>query len=321
MLFRSAAPLPQPQAVVEASITPLPLGAPLNQDDLEISGLAWKGDSLVILPQYPSRYAPEGHYQLYALSREEIERARTADAPEPLQPTPIPIQTLGISDQVPDYEGCEAITFVNGRVYVLVEARREDGMHGFLLTGDASVLDPLRIDVGTPHEIPAQAPLANMAYEALTMWKDTVLTFYEANGAHVNPTPAAHKFTQVAEPVGAVPFPTLEYRLTDATAVDDEGRFWVTNYFYPGEQEILEPAPDSLRLRHGTGPTHGASDIVERLVEYQYQGTRVVRTDTPPLWLKLDGTSGRNWEGVARLGDGFLVATDQYPHSMLAYVE
>jgi hypothetical protein len=166
-----------------------------------------------------------------------------------------------------------------------------------------------------------QATLQNMAYEAAVVWQDTVFAFFEANGANVNARPQVYRFNRDAEPVDALPFPTLEYRLTDATTMDAGGRFWGTNYFYPGERDVLHPATDSVRVRHAAGTTHRASDVVERLVEFQYTGTRIIRTDTPPLWLTLGGGTGRNWEGVARFGNGFLIATDQYPRTMLAYVE
>lgn len=306
---------------VEADIVSLPLGAPLNQDDMEISGLAWKGDTLVVLPQYPSRHTSDGTFQAYGLTRTDIEHARTSASAAALQPIPIPIRPRGLRRDALSYEGCEAIAFANGRVYVLIEAHRNDIMRGFLLTGSAPSTDTMTVDVRMPHVIPAQAPLANMAYEALTVWHDTLLALYEANGGQVNPKPKAHQFNAAAEPVGAIPFPALEYRLTDATSVDADGRFWVTNYFYPGERDVLVPATDSLRLQSNIGATHDTSDVVERLVEYEYRGSEIVRTETPPLWLKLDGGTGRNWEGVVRFGNGFLIATDQYPHSMLAYVE
>lgn len=305
----------------EVEIVSLPLGAPLNHDDMEISGLAWKGDTLVVLPQYPSRHTSGNTFRLYGLARTDIERALAAASPDSLQPTSIPIYSQGLRRAAPSYEGCEALVFANGRIYVLIEAHRDGAMRGFLLTGEASSLDSLTVDVSMPHVIPAQSPVPNMAYEAMTVSHDTLLAFYEANGAQVNPRPEAHQFNAAAEPVGAVPFPTLEYRLTDATSMDANGRFWVTNYFYPGERDVLSPATDSLRLQHAIGATHDASDVVERLVEYQYRGSAIVRTDTPPLWLELGGGTGRNWEGVVRFGDGFLIATDTYPHSMLAYVE
>jgi len=46
-------------------------------------------------------------------------------------------------------------------------------------------------------------------------------------------------------------------------------------------------------------------------------------TDSAPIQLTLlsDGTA-RNWEGVAKLDDrGFLLATDKFPDTILAFVQ
>jgi hypothetical protein len=58
---------------------------------------------------------------------------------------------------------------------------------------------------------------------------------------------------------------------------------------------------------------------VERLVEYRYTPRGIRRTDTPPLWLEL-AADGRNWEGLVRFADGFLLVTDTFPKTLLAYV-
>jgi hypothetical protein len=120
-------------------------------------------------------------------------------------------------------------------------------------------------------------------------------------------------------PLGPVSFPTLEYRLTDATALDADGRFWVINYFYPEDRDLLRPGVDSLALRYGRGASHRASSV-ERLVEFRYAPSGVTRTETPPIWLRLDPQTARNWEGLARFRDGFLLATDRFPATILAYV-
>src|SRR5690606_30124468 len=116
--------------------------------------------------------------------------------------------------------------------------------------------------------------------------------------------------------------PALEYRLTDATAPDPDGRFWAVNYFFPGDEPVLRPAADSLALAHGLGWTHRRHRAVERLVELRHDGERIVRTRRPPIQLELLGDDRpRNWEALARLGTrGFLVATDTYPETILAFV-
>ncbi len=288
---------------------------------MEISGLAWHGDTLVVLPQYPSRRTGTNGRQLYGISRSVLARA-AADTTVSIDPFPIPLHANGMSDHSTAYEGCEAIAFEDGRAYFLVEGNgAQTAMEGHVLRGTvAPGLQSIRVHTATAQALPSQASLRNMSYEALTLHGDTVLTLFEANGARVNEAPQSYRFSDALEPAGSIPFPTLEYRLTDATALDDRGRFWVTNYLYPGERDLLDPGPDSLALRFGTGATHQTSDVVERIVEYRYTPDGIRRTDTPPIWLKLGGGTGRNWEGLVRFGDGFLVATDKFPSTILAYV-
>jgi hypothetical protein len=100
------------------------------------------------------------------------------------------------------------------------------------------------------------------------------------------------------------------------------GRFWAINYFFPGDAEQIDPAPDSLAEEYGEGPTHTRFTTVERLVEFQYTDTGILRTATAPIQLQLiDDDHSRNWEGLARLeGQGFLIVTDKHPETILGFV-
>jgi hypothetical protein len=59
---------------------------------------------------------------------------------------------------------------------------------------------------------------------------------------------------------------------------------------------------------------------VERLVQYRYTDRGIRRTDRPPIWFELDEDAARNWEGLVRFEEGFLVATDRFPRTILAYL-
>lgn len=307
--------------VREVAPQPLPLAAPLDRPDIEISGLTWYGDTLVVLPQYPSRAAGDDERRLYGVPRSALQEAVTDSAAAPLEPFPIPVKTQGIEEHASVYEGCEGIVFSEDRVYLVIEGNADGpGMKGHLLRGHvAPGLRHIRVEGTEERIVPQQARLDNMSYESLLTRGDTVLTIFEANGARVNPSPRAYRFGPELRDLGSVSFPTLEYRVTDATALDVQDRFWVTNYFYPGEREVLRPAPDSLALRHGEGPTHQTAKGVERLVQYRYTDDGIQRTEQAPIWFEL-GDAGRNWEGLARFEDGFLVATDKFPATILAYV-
>lgn len=313
---------PDSAGVREVTPRRLPLAAPLNRRDIEISGLAWYGDTLVVLPQYPARGSQEPARQLYGLPRSALQKAVSDSTVPPLDPVPIPLEATGISENTAAYEGGEAIAFEDDRVYVVLEGKAEgEGMRGHLLRGRvAPGLRRIRIRGTGGQSLPQQVQLPNMSYEALTLRGDTVVALFEANGARVNPTPRAYRFGAQLRALGPLSFPNLEYRLTDATRLDRKHRFWVINYFYPDERDVLEPGPDSLALRYGEGATHRTSEVVERLVEYRYTAHGIRRTDRAPIWFELGGGTGRNWEGLVRFEQGFLVATDRFPATILAYV-
>jgi len=318
-----AAPADSLDVMPETAVREIPLQAPLNDPKAEISGLAWHGDTLVILPQYPRYGAPEGERRLWGVTRRDLEQFVSGERTDPIKPIPIPFRAGAVRDDHTDYEGCEAVAFRGDRVFVVTESGgTRPGMTGHLLTGRvAPGLSAIQIDTASVRELPVQTGLANMSYEAMTLQGDTVIALFEANGAAVNATPRAYRLDPSLTLLDSMTVQSLEYRLTDATAMGADNRFWVINYFYPGERDLLQPAADSVALRYGIGRTHAQEDVVERLVEYQLVGNRIERTDSPPLWLRLQPGIGRNWEGIVRFGDGFLLATDRFPTSLLAYVE
>ena len=53
----SQTPLPPPPQEVPVQV--IPLTGPIASPDAQISGMAWYGDTLVILPQYPERIFPQ----------------------------------------------------------------------------------------------------------------------------------------------------------------------------------------------------------------------------------------------------------------------
>lgn len=194
---------------------------------------------------------------------------------------------------------------------------------GYLVAGEITPdMSMLRLDVTTLTEIPPQADLGNMTDETLLVAGDRLITIYEANGAVVNPEPVARSFDFSLRSLDTVPFPTIEYRITDATALDNTGRFWALNYFWPGDKTKLKPAADALAAKYGEGPTHARFTTVERLVEFQYTASGISLVDTPPIQLELiDDDHSRNWEGVVRLdGRGFLLMTDTHPETILGFV-
>ncbi len=308
---QAAAPREKPEAPREQPVVPIPLGAGLERPEAEISGLAWWGDELLVLPQYPARFGE----RLFAIRRDAIERFLDGRG-EPPAPRPVPLVAPGLEGWA-GFEGFEAIAVRGEQVFVTVEVET-DRPEGRLVRGRiVGALERIELDVAGAVTLPAQTPIENLAYEALAVDGDRVMVLYETNGAN-NPAPRVRVFDTELRPLGDVALGAVEYRITDVTEVDAEGRMWAVNYFWPGAD--WEPGDCPLTARFGRGATHARSRAVERLVELRVTDGGVVPAGTPPVQLELDAEP-RNWEGVVRLGTrGFLVVTDEHPSSMLAFV-
>ncbi|AKJ01797.1 hypothetical protein ATI61_103512 [Archangium gephyra] len=313
-------PPPLQGTAPEQAVTLLPLGGPLQSENAELSGLAWYGEHLVMLPQYPS-WRSDSDPCLYTVSKADVLARLDHTASGPLEPRCIPFDSGGLEKHLPGFEGYEAIGFVGDQAYLTVETRQGTGK-GFLVTGRiAPDLSVLKLEASPRASLPLPAQVSNAGFETLVVGGERLLALYEANGVRVNPAPAAESFDRSLTPTGKLSLPAIEYRVTDATSLDSAGRFWVMNYSFPGTSRAYDPAPDPLMARYGTGPTHARKPQVERLIELQVQPTGIVLTERPPLQLQLSNEAPRNWEGVVRLeGRGFLLVTDKFPGTLLGFV-
>ena len=310
----------------EIPVQLIPLSGPIEQPQAELSGLAWDQNTLLLLPQYPERFtlstAADSDGAIFAISKDDILAFLDGKSNTPLNPRLIPIYAPGLRQLLAGYEGYESILVAGERIYFTIETHQIGGMVGILLAGEFNDdHSEILIDTGKLDAISAQASIANFSEEALTLVNQQLLTLYEANGAKITPTPVGHLFDLSLDPQGVIISPNLEYRITDATPADEQGRFWVMNYFFPGDTKIT-PLMDPLKEKYGTPPAQHQAKIVERLVQFQWKEHQINLADRPPIYLRLlpDATA-RNWEGLALLDErGFLLVTDQYPTTLFSFV-
>jgi hypothetical protein len=179
------------------------------------------------------------------------------------------------------------------------------------------VLDEASVD-----SLPLPLKINNYSYESMVYAGDRLLVLFEANGSNLTHSPQMVQLNLNTGNISLYPFLNLEYRITDATILDPEGRFWVINYFWPGDYNILKPAMDQL-FAHVNPPLDYSSDsAIERLVEIKYNSEGIILSETPPVIIR-NGSKhdSRNWEGIARLDNlGFLLATDKHPRTILAFL-
>ena len=195
-------------------------------------------------------------------------------------------------------------------------------MMGYLVKGVVQGdCEALTVDPDFLIEVAPQADLFNMSDETLMIYQDQLFSIYEANGENVNPNPVTHVFDLGLDFVEDRPLPYIEYRITDATDVDENGKFWAINYFFPGDRKKLKPGFDLLTIEFGLGHSHVEAEGLERIISVQITDDSLVLADETPLYIELYEEASRNWEGIVRFEDGFLLVTDKFPTTLLAFVE
>jgi hypothetical protein len=303
----------------EIELIEIELRGDITDRNSELSGMTWYNDNLILLPQYPNFPEYEGGGRIFYIPREKLLERIVGDVALPIEPGEISLEIDNFS-KIPGFEGFEAIAFRGNEVYLTVESE-PDKIKGYIIRGEINAeMTEIRLDSLICREIEPQADVPNASEESILIWEDQVIILYEANGRNINPAPVAHVYYPEQDSLSTIEFPNLEYRVTDATSLDNTGRFWVINYFWPGEKAVYDPAADLVVEKYGTGATHAATDIVERLIQLRYYQGRIITTALPPVLLKLD-TEARNLEGIVRFDDlGFLLCTDKFPRTILGFV-
>jgi hypothetical protein len=220
-----------------------------------------------------------------------------------------------LKESIPSFQGYEAIGFHGDQVFMTIEAGEgAESMRGYLVSGTLKD-NEIKLDTSKVVDIPLPIPSDNHTDEALIVTDAKVLTFFEINGADLNPKPAAEVFDFKLNHEASIPFPHIEYRVTDALLTSDN-KIWVINYFFPGDTDML-PKVDPLAKFYKSKQY----DQVERLVEFSYSDSGITLTDNAPVQIPLS-KDARNWEGLVMLDNrGFLIATDKFPTTILAFVE
>lgn len=308
----------------EYDLVEIPLPEELAAAQMEYSGLAWYRQELILLPQYPNGISGDREGQLFAVSADNLLEYLTEGNID-ITVRLIPFDDGGLSEKLDGFEGFESLVFIGDFIYLTIETHGGNPMKAFVVKGmlktSASLINAVVLDGASLTELPVQNSSRNASYEALTTDGQYIYALYEQNGVKQNPAPFAIRLDADLNNYQEIPMDALNYRLTDATVMDQEGIFWVMNYFFPGDSH-LAVKQDPLAARYGLGESHHLSEPVERLVKFRSTSERIELLDEAPLYLSLlDNGDARNWEGLANLGDlGFLLITDSFPESIFGFL-
>lgn len=309
--------------VEEYECREIKLSGNVSERNSEISGLAWHKNDLFFVAQYPGNYAEGESGVLWKISKKEIYNA--IENPEAvLTPRKVMLNTNGMGNVINSRgSGLEAIVFDGDDVYLSIENSELKDTYGIIVKGKIDAHgDKISILPESAVKIEHKVNIFNFAEETLTQSRDYIISIFEGNGRKIYPDAKAHLVSKKTGDISVIPIEHLEYRITDATELDENGNFWVINYFYPGDKSKMKLCPDKVVCKFGIGKTHRKNEQVERLVEFNFDGKRLQMTDRPPIQLKLKkDCKSNNWEGIVRLDDkGFLLITDYYPDTKFVFV-
>jgi hypothetical protein len=306
------------EQTVERTPTLLKIGGPMKNSDEEVSGMDWYNDNLILLPENLNGY-------VFAIKKAELDSRINGNDTTTIFPEQIKLNTPNYKELVPGFDSFEAIAFRGYEVYLTIEIKFADSMSCLLARGH---IDKKTLEITVPEQnltvIDVPTYVDNMSYESLVIDKDRIIALFEANGDSLIKSPYALSINSSGNDVIKYPLSSINYRIADATRVDKNNRFWVINYFFPGDRKVLKPSNDILASKYGNGPSHSRSKRVERLIEYEIKNGKISLTKSAPIEIELEGEkTSRKWEALARYGDeGFLIATDKYPkpHTLLAFL-
>jgi hypothetical protein len=308
-----------PPPEIPIPVKQIPLVGPIASPEAEISGMAWYGDILILIPQYPNHFPLNGEGSVFALHKSDVLDFIQGRSNKPLSPIQIAFSAPNLESSIRGFEGFESIAIDGDQVFMTIEAK-PSGMMGYLIAGTiASDLSEIRVDPTRISQILPQTGLPNFSDEALLVFGSRLITIYEVTGEPFNPAPVAHMYDFDLQLQDTLAFPNIPYRISDATPPDDSGRFWAINFTLRGNEDS---GPPTESLMDEVWKEISQFETLERLVEFQFSEAGIVLSDTPPILFKLpDNQQTSNWEAIARLDEsGFLLATDEHPDTILGFV-
>jgi len=301
----------------------IPLKGNISKSSSEISSLCWYHDFLLLLPQYPNFVSKNDKGVIFYLKKKDITNFVKGNTDQALTPKTFKINLTDISNFIKLGSGLEGVVTIDDKIYFSIEYTNLEKTESYLIEGKIdSNSFTIKLNKNKFIKVPAPTNIFNMSCETIASNNHRIIPIYEANGKNVNPSPKAYVYDENVKYLGNIHFPTIEYRITDATKIDGNGKFWAINYSYPGEEKKLNWADDLVAQQFGIGKSHINRKVVERLLEFQYINGNINLSGTNPIYFKLLENNSRNWEGLVKLDNiGFLVATDTFPQTMLAFIK
>lgn len=316
----------------EKKFQPIPLPEEISGVAEEFSGMALWNNRIYFLPQYGDQQKADrlvkDNFFIYSILADSINLALDYNTPL----TKFQRITLKNLDKLPQeikdgYEGFEAISIVNGTVFMNIETH-DNFNDCFMLKGILdTVTNEIAIDTNKIIRLKRDFILKNAGFEALTYlpMENKLLTAYEANFHAVNYAYLVDTgFT--SEPV-KTQIPMLPFRITELVTGD---KIYALNYYYHGDHALYADSTINdikTAIPELAEQLNGNPDYLKQK-EHEY--ARIVSLDSlnATKWKQVVTFPGfkNNWEGMVLFRKGALIITDANNNApnqvtMLAYVE
>ncbi|MBV4355757.1 hypothetical protein [Pinibacter aurantiacus] len=310
----------------------IPLPEEISGVAEEFSGMALWNNRAYLLPQYGDQQKPDrlvgDNFFIYSILIDSINLALDNNIPL-TKFQKIKVKNL---DKLPrevkeGYEGFEAISIVNGTVFLNIETH-DNFDNCFMLKGNLdTATNELTIDTSKVIRLKREFNLENAGFESITYLpsENKLLTAYEANFHTVNYAYLVDTgFT--SEPV-RTQIPKLPFRITDLFAGD---KIYALNYYYHGDHAIYADSTISdikttipeLAEQLNTDPDY----LKQKTHEYARIVSLESLSDTK--WKQVVSFPGftNNWEGMVLFRKGALIVSDANNNApkqvtTLAYIE
>jgi len=119
----------RPDSVIEQPVSLIALAGPIADKSAQLSGMAWHGNTLVLLPQLPTSFG-KGEAALYGIPKQAILDYLDGASRKPITPTAIKLVTSGVEQRIEEFGGYESIAFSGDTVFLTIEAGKFATMTG-----------------------------------------------------------------------------------------------------------------------------------------------------------------------------------------------
>lgn len=308
--------------IKESEVLRIPLLGEVSNRKSEISGLCWYGDQLILLPQYPNSF--EGDLgKIFFIQKEKLENFISKKNKTPISPEYYTIDLENLENLFTLGSGFESITINNDTAYFTIESMNDGKTETILISGIIdSTKKTIKLDKSSITKDPTDIFIHNISDESILFHDNRIIPVYEIFGKNINNNPKVSIFDKNLKFLQRIDFPSIEYRITDLSSVDENGNFWAINYLYPGDIRKLNPTDDELISKFGLGISHKSENPIERLVQFNIDNDKICIVNKAPIYIELMKGESRNWEGLAKYkSDGFLMVTDTFPETILAFIK